>query len=387
MEANHESQADVSEDRISNFALRLNRGFCSLLWPTSSEKAFDAETSLLELAGLGEVLDDRNVIFRELVPIESTFSFKNPEFINTLIYKHPDHSATSQPRKDVVLVHGFGTGYGFWYRNIKGIADLLPNCRLFAIDLLGMGRSSRPPFPKYMQGNEFAVKQAIDFFIESMENWRQQQDHLENFVLVGHSMGGYLAALHALKYPQQVSKLILASPVGIPIKANDPETQSIAVTGHTVPGWLVNLWNNHYTPQGVVRGAGPIGPSLVSNYIYRRFPYLSEEEKKSLSSYAYHITSQGASGEYALGTILSPGAWAREPLHEHLKDLKMPTAFMFGETDWIDYRHAVEASREMTVKNAIIRVPNSGHHLYLDNYPEFNRIVASIINGANEYDL
>lgn len=381
-------QHNVAEDRIGTFVSRMNRGFCGWFWPTSAERAYEAETHLLKFGYLEDVLDDPNVIFRERVPIESAFSFRNPEYINTLIYKHPDHDKLYHPRKDVVLVHGFGAGYGLWYRNIKGIADLLPNCRLFAIDWLGMGRSSRPPFPKYTPGkNEQAVNQAIDFFIDSLESWRQQQDRLEHFVLVGHSMGGYLAALYALKYPERVSKLILASPVGIPIKADDPESKAVAVTGHTIPGWLVNLWNNHYTPQGVVRGFGPIGPSLVSNYIYRRFPYLSEPEKVALSSYAYHITSQEGSGEYALGTILVPGAWAREPLHRRLRELRMPTAFMFGENDWIDYRHAVDASKEMSVRNAVIRVPNSGHHLYLDNYPEFNRIIANIVSGDNEYNL
>ena len=386
------NQTAVSQDSLGGFLSRLNRGFCGWFWPTSVEKAIESETRLLELGGLGSVLNNPQVIFRERVPIESKFSFRGPEFINTVIYKHPENEAGNEKaeqslRRDVVLVHGFGAGFGLWYRNIKGIADLVPHSRVFAIDLLGMGRSSRPPFPKYIEGNELVVNQAIDFFVDSLESWREQQDRLEKFTLVGHSMGGYLAALYALKHPERVSKLVLASPVGIPIRPLDPETHAVAVTGHTIPGWLISLWNNHYTPQGVVRGFGPIGPRLVSNYIYRRFPYLSEEEKECLSSYAYHITSQEGSGEYALGSILAPGAWAREPLHRRLKDLKMPTAFMFGEHDWIDYRHAQEASGEMTVRNAVIRVPNSGHHLYLDNYPEFNRIVASIVNGGNEYNL
>jgi len=39
--------------------------------------------------------------------------------------------------------------------------------------------------------------------------------HLTNFVLAGHSLGGYIAGNYALKHPQHVSKLILLSPIGI----------------------------------------------------------------------------------------------------------------------------------------------------------------------------
>lgn len=38
---------------------------------------------------------------------------------------------------------------------------------------------------------------------------------LSNFVLAGHSMGGYISGNYALKYPQHPSKLILLSPIGV----------------------------------------------------------------------------------------------------------------------------------------------------------------------------
>ena len=381
------------------FLKRLSKGFCDFFWPTSAEKAYEAESQLLEFAGF-DLLDSSHV-FWDQIPIESEFNTipQSPELINTFIYQNAKE-ADSSVSVDVVLAHGFGAGLGFWYRNFKGISELLQeNNRIFAFDWLGMGRSSRPPFPKYSLDTEvakgaatneaeekiidFQVQKAINFFIDSFEEWRLKQVNLNQFFLIGHSMGGYLAALYALKYPNHVLKLLLVSPVGIPPHIEGVDIPRFAITGHPIPNWVVSLWNSHYTPQGFIRGVGPIGPSLVSTFIHRRFPYLSLEEKNLLSTYAYHITSQSGSGEYALGTLLEPGAWAREPLHDHLRDLTMPTAFLFGESDWIDYRNAVDAAEGMRVTHAVIRVPNSGHHLYLDNYSEFNRICADLINSSN----
>lgn len=101
-----------------------------------------------------------------------------------------------------------------------------------------------------------------------MEEWRQKQEGLEKFVLVGHSMGGYLSALYALRHPERVEKLILASPgrhshrnhvltraVGLPEQIDE----GVTVTGHKIPAFLSRLWNANYTPQGLIRGLGPLG--------------------------------------------------------------------------------------------------------------------------------
>lgn len=41
--------------------------------------------------------------------------------------------------------------------------------------------------------------QAEDFFLESLEAWREAQG-IEVMTLIGHSLGGYLSLAFALKY-------------------------------------------------------------------------------------------------------------------------------------------------------------------------------------------
>jgi abhydrolase domain-containing protein 5 len=91
---------------------------------------------------------------------------------------------------------------------VKLLKPLAKNFDVYCLDLPGQALSSRPSF-EYESAEEI-----IDFFTDSLENWREKEG-LENFHLVGHSFGGYLASFYALKYPERVDNLILLSPAGI----------------------------------------------------------------------------------------------------------------------------------------------------------------------------
>ena len=51
--------------------------------------------------------------------------------------------------------------------------------------------------------------------LSTREAWRISIG-LDSFVLLGHSIGGYLAVAYAERYPKRCLRLILASPVGVP---------------------------------------------------------------------------------------------------------------------------------------------------------------------------
>jgi pimeloyl-ACP methyl ester carboxylesterase len=110
---------------------------------------------------------------------------------------------TSGP--DVVCLPGYGAGAAFFYRNMSGLEG---RTKLHLVDWLGTGTSGRPPFRcKNREDTE-------DWFIESFESWRKSQG-VEKMVLVGHSLGGYLAANYSLRYPERVSHLVLVCPAGM----------------------------------------------------------------------------------------------------------------------------------------------------------------------------
>lgn len=91
----------------------------------------------------------------------------------------------TKDRTPLVLVHGMGAGVGFWALNLGALG---PHRPLYAFDLLGFGRSSRPHF-----SSDAAEAEAQ--FVDSIEEWRKGVG-LENFILLGHSLGGFLSTAY-----------------------------------------------------------------------------------------------------------------------------------------------------------------------------------------------
>jgi cardiolipin-specific phospholipase len=83
----------------------------------------------------------------------------------------------------LVLVHGYGAGLAFFYRNFDALSRL-PGWKLWAIDLLGYGRSSRPSFCIQSKDPDGKITEAEDWFIDALEEWRKERG-IERFTLLG----------------------------------------------------------------------------------------------------------------------------------------------------------------------------------------------------------
>lgn len=357
-----------------------NLPFFSWLRSPSHEKGLEIEKNLLEL---GEIPINDSTKFQMV----DVVTLSDPSrVIHSIILDEQGVQDNAEKRKNIIFCHGFGAGLAVFFRNLKSITLGIDNSRIYAFDWLGMGLSSRPEFPKFdplsaSNNPSPSIKQAIDFFLDSFEDWRKQQAGLNKFYLVGHSMGGYLAALYALKYPERVEKLFMVSPVGLPEPSDPLLSLEYAITGHKIPSLIKYMWNANYTPQWLCRILGPFGPKFVQKYVEARFKSLESIHKFPFTQYLYHILTDKASGEYSLNALLAPGAWAREPLHNQLAQIKMNTIFIYGSRDWMDYRHAEQAAEKMTVPTKIIQINDADHQLYLDNPKEFNQVIIDEINN------
>ena len=85
----------------------------------------------------------------------------------------------------------------------------IPNYKVYSVDWLGMGNSSRHRKLPSWDANKTEsenVSVVDDYFINSLEIWREKQ-HIDKFVLMGHSLGGYLVTAYAEKYPERIQKV------------------------------------------------------------------------------------------------------------------------------------------------------------------------------------
>ncbi|XP_077220324.1 putative 1-acylglycerol-3-phosphate O-acyltransferase [Tasmannia lanceolata] len=339
-----------------------------LRWiPTSTDRIIASEKRLLSLVKTPYVQEQVNI--GSGPPGSKVRWFRSssdkPRFINTVTFDSQENSPT------LVMVHGYGASQGFFFRNFDALASKF---RVIAIDQLGWGGSSRPDFTCK------STEETEAWFIDSLEEWRKVKN-LSNFILLGHSFGGYVAAKYALKHPEHVQHLILVGPAGF-TSESDASNEWVTKFRATWKGAILgHLWESNFTPQRIVRGLGPWGPDLVRKYTSTRFgtqsngDVLNEEESKLLTDYVYHTLAAKASGELCLKYIFSFGAYAKLPLLQRASEWKVPTTFIYGYQDWMKFQGAQEARKDMKVPCEIIRVPEGGHFVFVNNPSAFNSAV------------
>lgn len=282
----------------------------------------------------------------------------------------------SSPNTPLVMLHGFAAGIGFWCMNFDEIAKDRP---VYAIDLLGFGRSSRPRFAKDC---ETAEQQ----WVSAIEAWRKQLN-LDKFILLGHSFGGYLATSYAIKHPERVKHLILADPWGFSEKPANfrPRSAWVRVLG-------VMLYPLTYlNPLATVRAIGPFGPWLIRKMrtdISRKYEGVLED-KDIIVEYIYHCNSQEPTGESAFHTFLKGFGWARNPMMRRYGQIhaNVPITVLYGEESWITKEPGIVLAEERTDCYVNIEIiPSAGHHLYSDQPAIFNEVVRETCQLSDRFD-
>jgi len=217
----------------------------------------------------------------------------------------------------------------------------------FFIDIIGMGCSSREPY-RVKNANE-----SVDYFVKFVEEWRRIKD-ITNFFMCGHSLGGYMATIYAIKYPQHVKKLFLISPVGFSEKPKDFDIKRLEVVttldenGNEIQNkgppqfamhyiWPI-LWDRRITMLDCVRRMGQtLTFDIISAYVSEKLnPDNDELKQEVLVEFLFQLSQFPSSTEEVLYDLFEIGCFPLFPVIEKIKKLGKPISFVFGDKDWMD---------------------------------------------------
>jgi hypothetical protein len=144
---------------------------------------------------------------------------------------------------------------------------------------------------------------------------------------------------------------------------------------------------------------GPIAPWMSRHGLRRRAERWVLQRPiapvvEDLADYFYHNLCSDGAGEYVLRYVFAPGVYAYAPIGERFSAaaaagrVSYPVTFCYGGShDWMSAPAGDAACKQLRahgLRAECHRIPNSGHHLYLENPAAFNATVLSELAATLE---
>lgn len=247
----------------------------------------------------------------------------------------------------LVFIHGI---LGFW-RNFYNISQAFKedySCLLY--DQRGHGQS--------IQGEPYTVEQLSQDLKELLDflNCRP-------VVLVGHSLGGYVACFLAHQYPEYVKKIVVVDSNPWPSKHSGEKIKNLL--SNLPPSFSDRSQAKEFFKQAVAKN---IFSQVMADFL------IANLEKKSQGPLKFMFDAQG---------ILKCLSSIREDVDfsSLIKSLKVPTLFLRGEHS----THFLKSDYEKTLKlNPLItgkEIKNSGHWIHSEQAPAFIEVLKEFLKA------
>ncbi|PYP48237.1 MAG: hypothetical protein DMD42_01505 [Gemmatimonadetes bacterium] len=245
----------------------------------------------------------------------------------------------------VVLLHGLGASMYAWRKNVGAMAAA--GFRVIAFDNRGFGLSDKPAVA---YDNAAYARLAIAL-LDSLG--------ISDAVLVGHSMGGAIAAEVAIEYPQRVRGLVLVGSAGL--GAREPLLFRVARWPVLGPAVLA------------FRGRGFTARLLKATYFDP-----SKVTESDVDQY-YAPVAQPAYGR-ALRAVLRQFHF--DGLEGRLDKIEAPTVVLWGEEDrWVPLGLGRALAAGIT-RSAFVSVPHAGHSVQEEAPDEVNHLVIRFLKDG-----
>lgn len=232
-------------------------------------------------------------------------------------------------RPPLLLVHGFGASTDHWRKNISQLCE---DFHVFAIDLLGFGRSAKPNLE---YSGDLWRDQLYEFITEVIG---------QPAVLAGNSLGGYTCLCVAAQRPDAAAGVVLLNSAG-PFSQEQPNVESEPIQSEVQPPKQPDSWQKFLGDTTKWIFGQPLARFLLFQYIRQPWVIRQTLEKVYLDKSA--ITDQlveeisrpacdpGAAEVFASVFSTPQG----EKVDVLLKQLTCPLLLLWGEADpWMNAR-------------------------------------------------
>lgn len=256
--------------------------------------------------------------------------------------------------KTVMLLHGKNFNGAYWQRTAKDLSD--KGFRIIIPDQIGFGKSSKP------HSYQFSFSQLA-------ENTKTILDELkiEKTIVLGHSMGGMVAARFTLLYPDRVQKLILENPIGLEDYKTFTGYQTIDQAYHSELKNTVETYKS-----------------------YQMKFYYDNRWKEEYQPWLDQIAGWTLHKEYpqvAWDAALTSDMIYNQPVCYELKNIKVPTLLMIGTRDRTaigkdrapkelqskmgQYQELGKKTQKEIAGSQLVEFENVGHLPHIEVYPKF----------------
>jgi len=271
----------------------------------------------------------------------------------------------------LLILHG-GPGASHEYF-LPYLIPLARQNRLIFIDERGSGRSQKLENP-----SGYTVENMVGD-VEAVRHGLQ----LRRIGLLGHSYGGVLAQAYALKYPGNLTYLILCSTFSSTSEMNkvfrrmkekmDPELreridrlEKAGLFGHGKP-----YEKNRYTSDYLIAAWGEgYFPYLYQNHPDPNYDPIAE----SKMSWDLYREMWGSHGEFVIDGNLESVEYT-----DRLTTIHIPTLIVVGDHDECDPALSQEMHEKITGSKLVI-LPKSGHMTFVDQPTLFFRTVNEFLH-------
>ncbi|GLH70365.1 alpha/beta hydrolase [Geothrix rubra] len=230
----------------------------------------------------------------------------------------------------LLFVHGFPLNGGAWAGQVGAFRS---NCRVIVPDLRGFGRSGALPGPVPMSRYAEDLGALV------------QQLNAPSVILLGHSMGGYVALAFARAFPKAVRGLVL---VGTKAGADSPEAAAARR-----------------------EAAAKVGTEGTQSLVEAMAPkMLSAANTDAAMAQAVRHLMASSRPDGVVGALL--GMAERPDAREWLGGIRVPTLVIAGEDDAIIPTLESEALAKAIPGAQLKLIPRAGHLVAFEQPEAFN---------------